>query len=103
MPLGALLMGRAKENEPGAAVLRARDGVRSAGVQKMLIKSAEPNLGKIEKLKLYREPSEDGQSNLEKLREYKQKAMMLAYGIHETNTPLKDNEKPPSLVPHLNS
>ena len=58
-------------------IKKAREGIRSAGLQKIQIKSAEPQLGKIErleKLKLYREPFEVESSNdsrLEKLREYK--------------------------------
>lgn len=97
MPLGGLLIGRVKEIDTNAAVMRARDGVRSAGVHKMLIKSAEPNLGKVEKLKLYREPTDDISNNIEKLRDYKQRAMMLAYGIHETNTPQKEHDRRPTL------
>lgn len=104
MPLGAMLMGRAKNNDTNSVVLKTRDGVRSSGVQKMIIKSAEPNLGKVEKLKLYREPNEEIAKNLEKIREYKQRAMMLAYGIHETNTPQKENDKRSvHLVSHQNS
>jgi hypothetical protein len=104
MPLGAMLMGRVKNNDTNSVVLKTRDGVRSSGVQKMIIKSAEPKLGKVEKLKLYREPNEEIAKNLEKIREYKQRAMMLAYGIHETNTPQKENDKRSlHLVSHQNS
>jgi hypothetical protein len=59
-----------KKPEAGV-VMKAREGVRSAGVQKLVMKSAEPNIGKQEKLKLYREPNDDYSNNLEKIREYK--------------------------------
>ena len=64
-------------------------------------------MGKLEKLKLYREPFEDDSTNitaLEKLREYKQRAMLIAYGggFYESNTPSKES-KPVFLISHQNS
>ena len=98
MPLGGLLIGRVKDKDTSAVVLKARDGIRSAGVQKILIKSADPSLGKVEKLKLYREPNDETSQNLDKIKEYKHRAMMLAYGIHESNTPQKEHDRRPALV-----
>lgn len=75
----------------------------------MLIRSAEPNIGKQEKLKLYREPLDEESSNsnaLDKLREYKQRAMLLAYGAgaHDSQTPIKkEADRPLFLISHQNS
>lgn len=99
-----MLIGKQKDSEPGSLALKIREGVRSAGVQKHMLKSAEPNVGKIEKLKLYREPNEDYTNNIEKIREYKQKALLIAYGAHESNTPQKEKESRPSfLISHQSS
>lgn len=93
MPLGGMLINRVKRDaENPSVVLKTREGVRSAGMQKQLIRSADANVGKQEKLKLYREPNEDYTNNLERIREYKQRALMQAYGVHESETPQKERE-----------
>ena len=87
--------------------MKKREGLRSAGNQQLQLKSAEPNIGKQEKLKLYREPFQDDSANhnaLEKLKEYKQRAMLLAYGgVHESQTPAKEGAKPVFLISQQNS